>query len=488
LQKKESNMRYRSFTAVIVSVVLAGLVSTQTAQAQFLIGSNFIGSTKNVDSGFIPPDTDGAVGVNHFVEMINGRYSVYRKSDGVRVQTATLDSFWSTAGAAPTNFSFDPRVLYDKYSGRWYAASVDRAGLANNFLVAVSNTADPTGGWKAFKIDSDPNDQRWADFPTLGLNKDGVYVAANMFALPGVAGTKTSIVVIPKADLLLGAPTVANATLISNIDPNTTGFAIQPVVDQDNGPHPEALLSDFNTPAGNWKRSTLTGTVNVPTLTTAGGFIAVTAFGGPPLAHEPGAPDDVNTGDNRLSSSAVLHNGEIWAVQSVGNGGRSALRWMRLRASDNAILQTGLVADAVRDYYFGSIAVSDCGVVIGFTGSSDTEAMSSYAVGGTFVAGDVVFGGPMLLKAGAAGTTYHQYDNSGRNRWGDYSATTVDPTDISHFWTIQEWTSATNVWSTQITELYIPKLDVPEPGSMALLGIGLVVFTGMRLRRVKRAN
>src|SRR4051794_10863603 len=47
------------------------------------VGLNFTSSTFRENSFFIPPDTMGAVSGEHIVELINGRYAVYRKSDGV---------------------------------------------------------------------------------------------------------------------------------------------------------------------------------------------------------------------------------------------------------------------------------------------------------------------------------------------------------------------------------------------------------------------
>src|SRR5262245_54775290 len=127
-----------------IALAAAGLCATfaPIAPAQQFIGANFTGGTFS-DSGFIPPDSMGAVGVDHFVEMINGRYAVYRKTDGVRVQTSTLSSFFTTAGISVSNFAFDPRVLYDPYSKRWFASAADAPGAANSFLVAVSNSWDP---------------------------------------------------------------------------------------------------------------------------------------------------------------------------------------------------------------------------------------------------------------------------------------------------------------------------------------------------------
>jgi hypothetical protein len=75
------------------------------------------------------------------------------------------------------------------------------------------------------------------------------------------------------------------------------------------------------------------------------------------------------------------------------------------------------------------------------------------------------------LKSGV--TDYSLTDGSGDNRWGDYSATSVDPVNPNHFWTIQEYPSAANAWSTQITELQIspvlPMLQIALSGANAVL-------------------
>ena len=52
-------------------------------------GLGFQGTTRSA-SGFIPPDTMGAVGRDHIVELINGRYRVYDKSDGSTLKNLSL--------------------------------------------------------------------------------------------------------------------------------------------------------------------------------------------------------------------------------------------------------------------------------------------------------------------------------------------------------------------------------------------------------------
>ena len=53
-------------------------LETRTVPA-VAIGSNFAGGSSNQ---FAPPDTDGAIGPNNYVQFINGRFAVYTKAGG----------------------------------------------------------------------------------------------------------------------------------------------------------------------------------------------------------------------------------------------------------------------------------------------------------------------------------------------------------------------------------------------------------------------
>src|SRR5437899_1632377 len=192
------------------------------------IGQNFTASKLGQDSFATPPDSEGDVGPSEYVQFINGRFSVYHKSGGSPVRSITDLLFWSQAGVnVPSGFDVsDPRIVYDPVSQRWFASAVDfdpsNASNVNQFLLAVSVTADPAGSWKGVSIPSDPGGNDFADFPTLGVDAQAVYLSGDMFDAAGNAVAST-LVSIPKSDLLANPPSAANRTWFGLLSFNSRG-------------------------------------------------------------------------------------------------------------------------------------------------------------------------------------------------------------------------------------------------------------------------
>lgn len=494
---------------VVASVVVATTAALSCSQASveaasLTIGQNFTGLTLDkileLKGSEIPvPDSMGAVGSNHFVEFINGAFSIYDKTTGTPVQTISDDQFWTDV--ADVDFIgglSDPRILYDPTSQRWFTACIDLdfdTGSNNNLLFAVSKSSDPTAGWKGFVIEPDPTNTLFADFPTLGLDADGVYLSSINYnlnfsatlldekSLFDVGLTGTTVISIPKADLLLPSPTVANRTSFYNLPLSELGFVVQPVVDFGPSDGRAALLSVDNDIFGVLNRNDILGADGSEATLSVSNEIPVSTTSIPFRALQPDGTASIDTGKGDFSGNVYELGDSLWAVHSINVNGRAALRWYEIDERTNELLQSGTITDPDHDYYFPSIAVNKFGsVVIGFSRSGMEEFVSSYAVVGATVSGVTTFGSPILLKAGEA--NFRIYGDT-FEPWGDYSATSVDPTEPFSFWTVQEFAGVNNTWGTQITQLKVPPgaTSIPEPSPrLGVLVVGLLAACSRLLR------
>jgi len=480
-------------TSLLSTVVVSGITAT--------VNTNFTGASLE-NNGFIPPSPNGAVGQNQIVELLNGSYTVYDKSTAQLKDSSTLNNFWQNAGVNVEGaFAYDPRILYDPSTGRWFASSEDNfKGLSstgkpvgNNFLIAVSNDSNPLDGWKAYSIPSDPSSStyttsRWADFDTLGLNGSNVTLSANMLPIT-TASTTTTILTLNKSDLLNEVAT-PNSTMFQN-NPNT-GYSLQPAVDTSYGSGNQPLLSAYNTLQGYFRQANVLGTPNASTAATLSfntphnGFIQGTGYSEPLLARQPNGDNSIYTNDSRLSSTIIKQGNDLWGVRNVldPKTGADALNWFELNATTNQVIQEGLIADPTgqQDYYFGSLAINSQGkLVIGFSCSGPALSISSCAVIGTTTGGVTSFNSPIILIQGTG--NYNVTHGGTANRWGDYSSTVLDPSDPTGntFWTFQEFVNGDNNWSTQISEIKV----TPEPssilGCLFTLG-GLGVLSRIKIR------
>jgi len=99
-----------------------------------------------------------------------------------------------------------------------------------------------------------------------------------------------------------------------------------------------------------------------------------------PTADQPGPKANINTYDLRSGASVVENNGELWAADCVNLNGRAAIRWYRMNASTNTLIESGYVADPSLAYCYPSISVNDLGdVVIGMSGTDPSTFVSAFA-------------------------------------------------------------------------------------------------------------
>ena len=395
----------------------------------------------------IPPNAMGAAGPFHLVALPVSDFGVFDKATGALLQSVPLDEFWANLVTdGPADFPFDTRVLFDQHSGRFVAVALDCTVNPNSWLmIAVSATDNALGTWNKWAIDADMDGTvqtlNYADFPGVGIDAHNLYVAANMFQ--GTAAPRyqySKVWVIPKAQLLAGqAP---DLTWTEFPDPPGSRSTMQPAHIFGSSSAEYILFEDWNVNATHLLLATIDNVTGTPVWHPPSAVAVAPYVQSFDLfrdlgkdAPQAGENRGIDTADTRLWN-AVLRNGFLWATHHVGAGGKTEAAWYRIDPAASSVSAQGRISDPARWYYFPSIAVNQDDVAaIGFSGSSSAEYAGGYytILRPPFGAAEPV----ALLKSGE--DSYFKEFGTGVNRWGDLSATTVDPTDNVTFWTIQEY-------------------------------------------------
>lgn len=414
----------------------------------------------------IPPDTMGAVGPNHVMTTLNSQVRVQTKT-GTILSTVSLDSFWASVGSPDV---FDPHITYDSFNNRWIFSGVANADLPSaSIVIGVSSTSDPTQSWYLYSVDVDAAGVLWADYDYLGFNKDWVVVSANVFTNGATGGfDSVRLWVFDKSDLYTNGPAVF--TLLK-MNPSTQAFSVAPAQTHDNLLATMYLVEEWDGSFGQLRVSTITGPVGNESLAIGTAYPTVTnqweTYNIPDnLGPQFGINQGVDLGDTRVQTCRY-RDGSLWVTQNahlpLDTPTRCAAQWWQFRP-DGTVEQFGRVEDptGVSMYAYPSLAVNVYrDVLLGYSRFSSSQYVSgnysfrySSDPPGTLRADTV-------LKDGEA--SYYYADSSGANRWGDYSATAVDPTDDLTLWTLQQFAAAGNKWST-----WWGRIDV-EPPNLVLV-------------------
>jgi len=476
---------------------------------------------------FAPPDTIGAVGATQYMETTNGAYAVFNKATGVRTSLVSDVAFWGTAGQTGT--SGDSRVMYNAAANRWVVVAF--GANAKDLQVAVSDTSDALGSWKSTKFEGYAGFGfgATADYPTLAMDTNAVYIGTNNFAPKTSGGGNsfrgTTMNVIPLNSLFNGvAPTTANMAQIVTPYTGAVGdldrsFAPQGVNTTSASSTGTVIgASLFNFDSLGYRVNGLTASSAAGSSTSAVSYLGQASFVSPGAARQPSVAIPANRRivdalDERVSSSVYEANGRIYMVNTVDPTGdgldEARVRYTVLDATTLAVLSEGDIGHAGYDYYQGSIAVNSFGeVVIGYNRSGLDAATGKISfMGQSFATGAsgnlVARSGELLLKESLTddyhnGALFGQV-SAGRQRWGDYSQVSVDPTDPHQFYLIGEFAREYNNaagghpggtggsrWGTWIAVIDASVVAVPEPSTYGMMFFGLG-FLGLMARRRRLA-
>src|SRR2546423_9151638 len=123
------------------------------------IGQGFTGPAGAFTVSSAPPDTNGDVGPNHYVQIVNSDFAVFNKAGTALFGPVPINTLWSGfGGGCQTNNDGDPVVLYDPMAHRWVISQFSVSTTPFLQCVAVSTTPDPTGSYARYSF-------QYAHFP-----------------------------------------------------------------------------------------------------------------------------------------------------------------------------------------------------------------------------------------------------------------------------------------------------------------------------------
>ncbi len=463
------------------------------------------------DCNSYPPDTMGAVGPAQFIVAVNGRLRSFSKATGQPdgVLDTSMDPFFNSVMTPPANnnFTSDPRIRYDRLTGKWFVIIIDVPGqtgtLPNRVLFAVSDSSVITAGtvWSFYQFQHDlvsPTGDTgdFADYPSLGIDANALYIGVNVFSAAG-SFVNTTAFVVRKSSLLAGGPIVVTAfrgliaTTTGGGKPVTAGpYTPQGVDNFDPAATEGYIIGVDYASATKLQLRRVANPGGTPTLSaniTANVASFTAPLTVPHLGNTGGAAGQLDGLDERLLA-AHFRNGSLWTAHNVGvnsSGGstsvtRDGVRWYQLSGiptgNTPAVVQSGTIYDSTasaRFYWMGSIMVSGQGhAALGCSTASTSEYANAAAT--CRLAGDAAgtMRAPVLYTASA--TAY----NPPYNRWGDYSYTSVDPSDDMTLWTIQEFCNSANSYGVQVARLLAPPPAQPDncsPATVMQGAAGIVV-------------
>ena len=394
-----------------------------------------------------PPDVHGAVGFDHLVTTLNPQVRIQDKVGNI-ISTVVLESFFSATGETDC---FDPRIMFDQLSNRFFfMACVARRSATSGFVIAASQTPDPTGAWNFYKIDADPADTLWFDYGNMGFSNDKICISGNMFNnINNLNGDGGRLFTISKANLI-------NGTALGTVT-RTRGVAFNtcPVLTFSNTGTCYAV-SVQSSQLAQLILYNVTGSPTAPLINISGTVDYGSGngwwYGLGDTLPQSGSNRRINAGDDRIQS-AVFRNGKIfWANNfywPLAAPTYCGIQYGSFTASTRATLNFAGIWNATGDEMF-------CFPNLAVNADEDVAVAFSYFSKTTFPSAAVAYGTNSLVLnynvTNAGGQKYLNYiDGDGRLRWGDYMSASVDPTDDKGMWTLSEYSKADAFqyrWST----------------------------------------
>ena len=473
-----------------------GSIQTMAGAASMPATSTNFEGINNID-GVLPPDTNGDVGPNNYVQWVNLHFEIFDRTGTAILGPSPGNTLWSGFGAGTaaslcdTTNQGDPVVRYDRLASRWvftqFAFSVIiRKGApvpSPPFIqcFAVSTTGDPTGSYYRYAWNTGfvGGVNYFPDYPKLAVWPDAYYMTVNYFS--GSTFVGGGALAFDRSQMLNGQPATAigfgplgsayGGSLPSDLDGSILPPSGSPnyfgAIDTNVSPSGSTFQIwkfhvDFATPSNSTfgVTSSHTPNFNLPVAT----YFWNMCNGSRSCVQQPGTSVGLDAISDRLMNRLQYRRfadgrESLVANHTVGVGSgnnQAAIRWYEIRnlSTTPTIYQQSTYAPSTDSRWMGSIAMDQSGdMALGYSVSSTSISPSVRYTGR--LAGDplgTLPQGEATLIGGSGSQT------SNFNRWGDYSMMAIDPSDDCTFWYTQEYYTVTSAagWQTRIGSFKYP--------------------------------
>ena len=431
------------------------------------IGQGFAGFTVQ----YAPPDTNGAVGPNNFVQTVNVAFAVFGKTGSLLYGPAKINTlFTGFGGLCETDNDGDPSVVYDQLADRWLITQFAVSGANGSSIpylecIAISTSGDPTGTYYRYSFPR----SYFPDYPKLGLWPDAYYMSTNDFSGNSFAGATTWA--FDRAKMLAGAAATAQlfhlSLLYGGLLPSTLDGKTLPPAGAPNyflalNDSSSLALWKFHVDFANSANSTLTGPITIPVA----GYTEL--CNGGTCVPQAGTTQQLDSLADRVMYRLAYRNfgdhESLVVNHSVApTAGGGGVRWYEIRspAGTPTVYQQSTYAPDTRYRWMGSAAMDRVGdIAVGYSLSSSTMSPAIAYTGRTPSDPLGTLQAETILTSGTGS------QNGGLKRWGDYSSLALDPTDDCTFWYTTEYLTASGTfnWHTRVgTFRFANCTNLPPP-------------------------
>ncbi|MGA9403272.1 hypothetical protein [Haladaptatus sp.] len=459
------------------------------------ISTEYDGVNAEGTTGGVPSDSQIAAGYGKVIHALNTQVAVFDKRSGHEELTVQLNDIFAPVIDEPEGgyvygepFVFDPRARYDRRENQFVVAATqyepgitedgeiitreeqeERAGGEPGeggddgedgggeddgaeteaealerppqgwWLVAVSRNANPNGKWNVYRIPPIDN-EGLVDYPTLGLDRDAVYLAQNFFA----DEVSVTMVTLDKEALYHGRDVTGyHFTDLDNPNVEEEDFTLQPALQPFSGGQYGTyylLNSTFPSPTASaltlWE---LTSPLEDPKLECH--TVPVEPFSYPPTARQPDSDKRIDTLGTR-QMNLDYNDGSLWTAHTIaydwtGDGEPvAAVKWYEVDTRSKEVVQSGVYGEAGTSYFIPTVQSDGDSTIITHNVSGPDTYPSMAVAGRTEEYTMNKLEDSIVVEEGKSRYDYGEGEEV--MRWGDYNGISVDPR-TGTYWTVSQY-------------------------------------------------